>query len=123
MKKAQDLTEVRIEQLHKTTLLPDSNQARTTKLPRLPAGSGSGEFFVVLVRDAKTGRARAEDVKFMSGSEKLRSADKALRSADFAFPFPEDGPTHILRRGILGCYSYTGCSFVFFDLKDVRSIN
>jgi tetratricopeptide (TPR) repeat protein/transglutaminase-like putative cysteine protease len=116
------LLEVR-KQLHKASALPDSNQVRTTKLPRLVAGSASGEFFVVLIRDPKTGRARADEVKFVSGSEKLRSSDEALRSANFTFPFPDEGPTHILRRGILGCYSYTGCSFVLLDLKDVRSVN
>jgi tetratricopeptide (TPR) repeat protein/transglutaminase-like putative cysteine protease len=119
---ADHLREVRAKQ-HKGSTLPDENQARTTKLPRLLPGNDSAEFFVLFAGASKTATTKADEVKFVSGSEKLRSAEKVLRSINFKMPFPDDGPTHIVRRGILGCYTYTGCSFVLLKLRDVHSVN
>jgi hypothetical protein len=119
---ADHLAEV-LKQEHKSASLADSSTARTTKLPRIIPGEGHAEFFLLLERDPKTGKARVEDVKFVSGADTLRSADKALRNASYTVSFPDDGPTKLVRRGILGCYHYTGCSFVFFLPGDVHSVN
>jgi tetratricopeptide (TPR) repeat protein len=108
---------------HKSAVLPDSNTLRTTKLPRLTDGTANAEFFVILSRDSTTSNTKVDEVKFISGSEKLRSSSKALSAARFKFPFPDDGPSRLVRRGILGCYPYTGCSFVLFNPADVHSVN
>ncbi len=116
------LRQVRKRQ-HRDATLPDASAMRTIKLNRLVPGTASAEFFVILARYPKTSKPQVADVKFISGSEKLRVAAKALSSARFTVPFPDDGPTHLLRRGILGCYEYTGCSFVVLNPDDVRSVN
>jgi hypothetical protein len=61
-------------------------------------------------------------VKFISGAEPLKSAEKSLLSTKFNVNFPDDGPSRNLRRGILGCYPYTGCSFVLMTPASVFSV-
>jgi tetratricopeptide (TPR) repeat protein len=100
-----------------------SDLTNIRKLPRLMAGTFSAEFFVILARDQKTSALKVGDTKFVSGSEKLRSSGKALSGLSYKFPLPDEGPTRLLRRGILGCYAYTGCSFVLLDINDVHSVN
>ncbi len=94
------------------------SQMRTFKLPRLVPKSVSGEFFLLIGPGSKV-----EDVKFVSGSAEPESSAKALRAVDFKLPFPDEGPARVLRRGILSCYEYSGCSFVLYNLEDVRSVN
>jgi len=94
------------------------SRIRTFKLPRLVPKSASAEFFLLLAPDSKV-----EDVKFISGSKQLESSAKTLRAIDFKSAFPDNGPARLLRRGILSCYEYTGCSFVLYNLEDVRSVN
>jgi hypothetical protein len=77
----------------------------------------AAEFFVLIGPDTKI-----TDTKFISGSDKLKSADSALRKINFKLTFPDDGPTHLVRRGILSCYPVTGCTFVLYNLRDVRSV-
>jgi len=101
----------------------DANLMRTVKLNRLVPGTASAEFFVLLSQNPGTSQAKVEDVKFISGSDELKSADQALRSAKLKVVFPDDGPTRLVRRGILGCYAVTGCSFVMLEPNDVHSVD
>jgi tetratricopeptide (TPR) repeat protein len=94
------------------------SRMRIIKLPRLISETASAEFFVLIGRDSKV-----DEVKFISGSDKLKTADKALASAEFDLPLPDEVPTRIIRRGILGCYAVTGCSFVMYPTYDVKSVN
>src|SRR5205823_7641918 len=98
---------------------------RTFKLARFLPGTESAEFFVLLASDGKSKTFKVEDVKFkfISGSNKMKSQGKQLRSIDFNFPAPSDTPTRFVRRGILGCYQYSGCSFVLLDPASVTSLN
>jgi tetratricopeptide (TPR) repeat protein len=66
---------------------------------------------------------KVEDVKFISGSEKLKSATGVLSSAKFVLPFPDDISTRIVRRGMLSCFPVTGCSFVLYNPIDVRTLD
>ena len=91
---------------------------RTTKIPELKLETGSAEFFVLIGPASKV-----EGVKFISGSEKLKPAEKNLSSARFNAVFPDDGPTKLVRRGILSCSAITGCSFVLYTPDMVRSVN
>jgi tetratricopeptide (TPR) repeat protein len=84
----------------------DLNHARTFKIPRVVSGTASAEFFVLI------GPGDKVEAKFISGSDSLKSVQKMLESTNFNVKFPDDHPTRILRRGILGCYQYTGCTFV-----------
>ena len=96
---------------------------RTFKLPRFLPGTESAEFFVLLASDGKTKAFKVEDVKFISGSDKMKFQGKQLKSINFNIPAPDEASTRFVRRGILGCYQYTGCSFVLLDPASVRSLN
>ena len=64
-----------------------------------------------------------EDVKFISGSDKMKGKGNQLRSLDFNISAPGEARTRFVWRGILGCYQYTGCSFVVLDPSSVHSLN
>ena len=97
----------------------DLMQVRTIKLPRLSKGSAHAEFFIVITSDAGiTG------VKFISGSEELRSATSAIVSGHYDFAFPENRPMKLVRRGILDCAAVgTSCEFVLIPPESVNSVN
>jgi tetratricopeptide (TPR) repeat protein len=101
----------------------DVNRTRTVKLGHSIAGSATAEFFLIFERDAQTGFTKVQSIKFISGSDELRAADKILSSAKFDVIFPDDGPTRLVRRGILSCYKSVGCSFTFVNPRDVHSLN
>jgi tetratricopeptide (TPR) repeat protein len=117
-------TQTRLEHVDNSTNTTGFNRAeelsklRTFKLPRITSDTASAEFFLLLGQASKV-----EDTRFVSGSEKLKSAGTGLTSIDFKMPFPDDGPTRLLRRGILSCSSITGCSFVLYTPDLVRSVN
>jgi len=95
---------------------------RTIKLGKVAKDTGSAEFFVMLVA-GKNGTV-VDNVKFVSGDEKLKIFGEALRSAKIDMTFPDDTPTKIPRRGVLGCSKATGdCSFVMLLPEDVRSVD
>jgi hypothetical protein len=62
-------------------------------------------------------------VKFISGSDKMKLQGKQLKTIDFNVPSPDENPTRFVWRGILGCYQYSGCSFVLLDPETVTSLN
>ena len=94
------------------------SQLRTIKIGSTVSDSATAEFFVLFGPDAKV-----EETKFVSGSEKLKDADKLLRSAPFKTLLPDDGPTKLLRRGVLSCSLISGCNVVLYTPDSVRSIN
>ena len=99
------------------------NRTRTTKLGRSIASDATAQFFLVFERDAQTSGTKLQGMKFVSGSDELKSANPAVESAKFDVSFPDDGPTRLLRRGILSCYKGAGCSFTLINPGDVRSLN
>jgi hypothetical protein len=102
------------------------NEFRTFKVG--PALKGEkerlhAEFFVVLVPLA-TGKPKVEDVRFISGSEKLRPLASALRNVPYRMSFPDATQTKIIRRGALICGpSSEGCSFILLSPEFVTSVN
>jgi len=94
------------------------SKLRTVKLPSITSESASAEFFLLFGPGSKL-----QEIQFVSGSEKLRSADRALSAASFEVPFPDNGPTRLLRRGVLSCSSISGCTFVLYTPDMVRSRN
>ena len=83
------------------TSMEDLNHMRTIRLPRIVSGTASAEFFVLLSPGGKV------EAKFISGNDSLKSSQKTLESTNFNLKFPDDRPTLVLRRGIVGCYQYT----------------
>ena len=99
------------------------NRMNVFKVARLVPGTASAEFFVLMAADSASGKFKIRDVKFISGSEKIKGFGKQLTSINLNFPSPDNSPASFLRRGILGCYEYTGCSFVLLDPSAVNSVN
>ena len=96
---------------------------RTFKLARFLPGTESAEFFVLLTSDGKGATFKVEDAKFISGSDKMKLQGKQLKSIAFNFPVPGHASARFVRRGILGCYQSSGCSFVLLDPATVNSLN
>jgi tetratricopeptide (TPR) repeat protein len=97
----------------------DLMQLRTLKLPRLVKGRAEAEFFVIF-----TPGSGVTGVKFISGSDELRSAGGALASAHYDLPSPDNHPVRFVRRGIVDCASVgASCEFVLLPPESVSSVN
>ena len=94
------------------------SELRTVRLTRLVPGTAEAEFFVLFGPGPKI-----EDLQFVSGNSKLRSAGKAaLAEAKFEAAFPEHSSARLVRRGILMCSDITGCQAVLFTPDGVNSV-
>jgi tetratricopeptide (TPR) repeat protein len=93
------------------------SEMRTFSVSGVGPGAAKGEFFLILGPGSKV-----EDVKFVSGSERLKGADKAVRAIPFNFQFPDGAPTRLVRRGELACDKSGSCRFVLLDPADVPSL-
>lgn len=96
---------------------------RTFKMPPFLRGTESAEFFVLLEADPKTRSFKATDAKFVSGSNKLKAEGGRLKAIDFHMVAPDFKAARIVRRGVLGCYPYGGCSLVLYEPSTVQSVN
>lgn len=97
----------------------DIGKSRTLKVPNPGKISGAAEFFLLLSPGPKV-----EDVKFVSGDEKLQPFAEELKGAKFDFSFPDDAPAKVLRRGKFNCTASTAdCTLILYLPEDVRSIH
>ena len=94
------------------------SRMRTVTLPRIIKGTASADFYVLLAPGGKL-----KGSSFIHGSELLRFADDNLAKTVFKVPFPAGSSAYLLRKGILSCSSYTGCTFVFYPLEVAASLN
>ncbi|HEY7353050.1 MAG TPA: DUF3857 domain-containing protein [Terriglobales bacterium] len=100
----------------------DLQSLRTVHLGKIAPVGGTAEFFVIVTPGS--GTATVQAAKFVSGEEKLKPLTENLRSAKMDFPFPDDVPTKILRRGILSCSQTTKeCDFLMMLPEDVHSVD
>jgi len=100
----------------------DLEALRTLHLGRIAPAGGTAEFFVLLTSSA--GRAKVDAAKFISGQEKLAPLKESLDGARMDFPFPDDVPTKILRRGTVSCSEASKeCTFVMMLPEDVHSVD
>ncbi len=100
----------------------DLQTLRTIHLGKIAPAGGTAEFFVIVT--SSSGATTVQAAKFISGEEKLKPLTENLRSARIDFPFPDDVPTKILRRGILSCSASTKeCDFVMMLPEDVHSVD
>jgi len=95
---------------------------RSIKLGNTAKLDGKADFFVLLSAGQNTA-ARVEDVAFVSGDEKLKTASDALRNARYSQEFPDETPVKILRRGSLSCTAKDDCTFLLSLPDDVRSVD
>jgi tetratricopeptide (TPR) repeat protein len=94
------------------------SELRTVKLKRLVPGSETAEFFLLFGPNQKI-----EAVKFINGSQKLKSVSQSLTEPNFRVVFPEGSSARLVRRAILMCTSLSGCQAVLFTPDTVKSVN
>ena len=92
-------------------------ELRSAKLERLVPGPATAEFFLLFGPGPKV-----EEVKFITGSEGLKSAGGALSGAKFEVAFPAGSSAHLVRRAILTCSNETGCAAVLLTPDTVNSV-
>jgi tetratricopeptide (TPR) repeat protein len=92
------------------------SRMRSVKLPRITTETTGADFYVLLDTSGKI-----EKVNFLRGAELLHDATESLKKTQFEEPLPPNSAAHLLRKGILSCSSYTGCSFVFYPLSVAAS--
>ncbi|HZU42793.1 MAG TPA: tetratricopeptide repeat protein, partial [Terriglobales bacterium] len=106
---------------------PELGKTRTVHLANSDRAAGTADLFVLLSPGEKDAdgklASRVEDVKFVSGDEKLSAFAEPLKAAKFSFFFPDAAPAKVLRRGKLTCTANADCTFALYLLEDVRSIH
>ena len=70
-------------------------------------------------RDPKTSAVNVDDVRYVSGSEELKAAGTAIRSAHFDGFIPTEGQARVLRRGIVSCSEFVGCAITLLNPKAI----
>jgi len=93
------------------------SRLRTAKLKRIVPGTETAEFFLLFRPGPKV-----EDAQFISGSEKLKSAEDVLSEADFSVAFPTGSSARLVRRAIVNCSPVSGCQAVLLDPSSVKSV-
>jgi hypothetical protein len=67
---------------------------------------------------------KVEEVKFISGSEKLRAQTASLGNVEFHNKLPPGTTAKLILRGTLSCEPGAGhCVFTIRDADDVQSID
>lgn len=88
---------------------------RTSPLPPIAKETASAEFYLLVGPAGKV-----VDARFISGDDVLKKSALDLKKASLNTPFPDDGTTRLLRRGVLGCSEVSGCSMVLYTPELVR---
>ena len=91
---------------------------RTVKLEPFSSENATAEVFLLIGP-----RSKVVDAKFISGDAALKKATAALKAAAVDAHLPDDGPTHLVRRGVVMCSSMSGCSVVLYAPDHVRSLD
>ncbi|MGZ4787588.1 MAG: DUF3857 domain-containing protein [Terriglobales bacterium] len=106
-------------------------------------GEGTADFYIKLSPTSKV-----EDVRYVSGNDKLKDFVDALKQVDFKPDFPDDRDTRLVRRGVLSCAQTSApkvvkhasskekdkpgevknaepgpCTFVLIAPEEVRTVN
>lgn len=95
---------------------PEVLRMRTLPLDAPTGLTGMGDFVVLL-----GGNARAEDVRFVSGEERLKPLAEAIRKVQFGPALPDAAPAKIIRRGTASCEA-KGCAFILFPASHARPV-
>jgi tetratricopeptide (TPR) repeat protein/transglutaminase-like putative cysteine protease len=86
---------------------------RTFEVKQTSKEDVSAEFLVLLSPSGREGLStRIEEVRFLGGSEALRSSGDSLKTLGWGRIFPDDSPVKLVRRGTLTCSAASaGCKF------------
>jgi tetratricopeptide (TPR) repeat protein len=100
--------------------VPQLAALRTIPAGKLVAEDAKADFFVALSSGEKT--ARADAVRFISGSETLRPMADKLRTFDYGEMFPDATPIKLVRRATLECTAKSGdCALILIPPDDVHA--
>ncbi len=97
--------------------------ALTFNLGKLVIKEAKSDFLVILSPfPGKSLSSRASDVRFVSGSDELRSFADRLRALDFGPMFPNASRPRLARHGTLTCSDTSGeCIFVLLPLNSTST--
>ncbi len=94
-------------------------QSNILRIPRLIKGSGEADFAAIFTQGTSS-----PELRFMNGSEDLRSAGAGIESIKFDMRFPDGRAAKIVRRGHLSCPpAGPTCDFVLFAPNMARLTN
>jgi len=108
--------------IHLNSQNPELSNMRISKVERFAKGTSSVEITTLLTWDPKTSQFKIDDWKAIGDTDKLKPSAQVISSIRFKLTSPDGAPVRLVRRGILGCYEYTGCSLVLFEPDLVRSV-
>ncbi len=101
---------------------PELLAMQTLQAGKLLKEAAEADFLILLSPGEKS--AKADGVRFISGSEKLRPFAATLRALSYGPMFPDASPIKLVRRGTLACSAVTGdCTFTLIRPEDVRTVN
>jgi hypothetical protein len=93
---------------------------RDLKGARVMSGTATAQFRLLIAFDAQARAFKVQDVQYLSGSDKLKLASKALLNLNFGFTSPDGNPVRVLRWGTFIC-GPGGCEFMLPDATAARS--
>jgi tetratricopeptide (TPR) repeat protein/transglutaminase-like putative cysteine protease len=104
---------------------PELENMRTFRVKQTSKEASSADFFVLMSPDGKEGALTTiAEVRFLSGSEALRSFGDSLKALDYGTIFPDASPVKLLRRGTLICSAASGdCRFTLILPENVHGLN
>jgi hypothetical protein len=89
---------------------------RIIHLARVKPLSASADFLVLFAG------GKVSDVKMLGGDAKLEPYADLLKQAKFNVTFPDEGPEHVIRQGILSCSVYDpSCMFMMMLPADATT--
>lgn len=89
---------------------------RIVHLARIRPLSASADFLVLFAGST------VSDVKMLGGDPRLEPYVNLLKQAKFNMAFPDDGPEHVVRQGILSCSVYDpSCMFLMMLPADATT--
>jgi hypothetical protein len=97
------------------------SEMRTIKLPGKVAlhGKSMTALFAIAIENGN----RTSKARYISGDRDLISAGKALASANYHQPFPDDAPARVFRAGWVSCSKYASeCTMILFLVDDKPSL-
>jgi tetratricopeptide (TPR) repeat protein len=96
----------------------DLSELRTTQLGQVFSETATAEFFLLVGPKAKI-----EDIKFISGEDKLKVMSKTVSAATIRDTFPDGSNGRLVRRAIVSCFPLSGCVMVLLTPDTVKSVN
>jgi Flp pilus assembly protein TadD len=108
-----------------TKARPQLTALRSIRAGNLVAEDVNADFLIQISPEGAEGAGtRVDAVRFLGGSEKLRSFAENLKHLDYGSMFPDASPVKLVRRGTLACSSAGGdCTFELIVPDTVRAVN